>query len=169
MLPIRTVRNKPWIPYECEVHSYLSDTPRDFDGPVTTVHGFFFNEQKQLLLVRHKKRGWEIPGGHIHQNESIETAMHRELWEEAQMTSSDLSWVGYLKKEAVGPKPESCDYPYPLSYCIFFSAQIEKITPFIGDDSIKEARFFSLEKAEGIPWIIEYKDFFDEAIKKWHG
>jgi|TARA_B100002052_G_scaffold298309_1_gene331413 8-oxo-dGTP pyrophosphatase MutT (NUDIX family) len=38
--------------------------------------------ESSWVMVKHKIRGWELPGGHIHENESIEQAAIRELEEE---------------------------------------------------------------------------------------
>ena len=38
--------------------------------------------ESSWVMVKHKIRGWELPGGHIHDNESIEQAAIRELEEE---------------------------------------------------------------------------------------
>ena len=162
MNPIRTVFNKKWIPYKNRVDFYTCNTPVEFDAPVTTVHGFF-KEGNSLLLVRHKSRGWEVPGGHIDGDESFEEAMRRELFEEAQMKCGPVSWLGYLKKTALEPAPADCSYPHPLSYCIFYSAEITEVNRFFGDESIVEARFFSPEEAFEIPWIKAYVEYFNAA------
>ena len=162
MNPVRTVYNKKWIPYQNKVDFFTCCEPVDFDAPVTTVHGFFKSEGK-LLLVRHKNRGWEVPGGHIDGNESFEEAMRRELYEESQMECGEIYWLGYLKKTALEPAPKDCSYPHPLSYCIFFSAEITGINQFSGDESIEEARFFTPEEAIGTPWIQAYVEYFKAA------
>ena len=40
-------------------------------------------------MVRHKDRGWEMPGGHVHEGESARDAARREFEEETGM-SADL-------------------------------------------------------------------------------
>jgi len=161
---VKTVFDKPWIPYKNKVEFYLSGDS-DFDAPVTTVHGLFFNEHKEFLLVKHRKRGWEVPGGHIIPGELYEGAMHRELYEEAQMKVGGLSQLGYLKKIALEDKPIGCEYPHPLSYCIFYAGEISEIDYFIGDDSIVDAQFFELGAAAKTPWIVSYKEYFSAAIE----
>ena len=162
-LPVRTVYNKSWIPYENKVEFYLSSDFK-FDAPVTTVHGFFFNKDKKLLLVHHVKRGWEVPGGHVEKGEDFRDAMSRELFEEAQMHSTELHQLGYLKKVALEDRPEHCLYPHPLSYCIFYRGLIDGMEKFEGDDSITDASFFALDAAEKTPWLIAYKEFFKAAV-----
>lgn len=160
---VRTEFGKAWIPYSCRVEYFLSQDRKGFDGPVTTVHGVFFSENQEVLLVRHRKRGWEVPGGHVELGESYEDAMGRELYEESQMTCDSLCQLGYLRKEALEERPLDCEYPHPLSYCLFYSGVISKVDVFSGDENIKEARFFSLSEASKNSWIVSYKEYFDKA------
>ncbi len=52
------------------------------------VKALIFNEQGKLLLLRLNNKlkdvegGWDIPGGRVQQQESIENALQRELYEE---------------------------------------------------------------------------------------
>jgi 8-oxo-dGTP diphosphatase len=41
------------------------------------------NSDDQVLLIRHHKRGWEIPQGRVEEGESLVDALHREVREEA--------------------------------------------------------------------------------------
>lgn len=44
---------------------------------------FCFNEQKQILLIEHRKFGrWIQPGGHIMEGEELFQSAAREVWEE---------------------------------------------------------------------------------------
>lgn len=49
---------------------------------VTSVHGYCFSEGK-ILLVNVTGRGFNVPGGHIENGETVEEAFHREAFEEA--------------------------------------------------------------------------------------
>lgn len=44
------------------------------------------NPQRQLLLVRHKLRGWELPQGRVEEGEALDAALHREVLEETGVT-----------------------------------------------------------------------------------
>lgn len=44
------------------------------------------NELDQVLLVRHQRRGWEIPQGRVEEGEELLTAVHREVLEETGVT-----------------------------------------------------------------------------------
>lgn len=40
------------------------------------------NDEHQLLLVRHRARGWELPQGRVEEGETLLMALHREVQEE---------------------------------------------------------------------------------------
>lgn len=41
------------------------------------------NANDEILLIRHHKRGWEIPQGRVEEGENLIDALHREVREEA--------------------------------------------------------------------------------------
>lgn len=41
------------------------------------------NDVNEVLLIRHHKRGWEIPQGRVEEGENLLDALHREVREEA--------------------------------------------------------------------------------------
>lgn len=50
---------------------------------VTSVHAIIFHTSK--IVVIQNKRGFDIPGGHIEKNETIDEALRREIKEEANL------------------------------------------------------------------------------------
>jgi 8-oxo-dGTP diphosphatase len=44
------------------------------------------NSLAQLLLVKHKVRGWELPQGRVEEGEALLDALHREVLEETGVT-----------------------------------------------------------------------------------
>src|SRR5580704_19087855 len=53
-------------------------------GMTLGVRGVVLNEAREVLLVEHTYvHGWHLPGGGVERGESTETAMARELVEEA--------------------------------------------------------------------------------------
>jgi len=50
-----------------------------------------FSGLEKWLMVEHKSRGWELPGGKINNNESVERAIIREIFEETGI-------IGYIRK-----------------------------------------------------------------------
>ena len=54
------------------------DNPRH----TVVVGGLVKNDSGEFLLIRHRKRGWEIPQGRVEEGESLLAALHREVREE---------------------------------------------------------------------------------------
>lgn len=54
------------------------DSPRH----ILVVGCVIRNDRGEVLLIRHHKRGWEIPQGRVEEGESLVDALHREVLEE---------------------------------------------------------------------------------------
>ena len=55
----------------------------DRSAHLVIVGALVKNGEGKVLLVRHHKRGWEIPQGHVDEGEGVIDALHREMMEEA--------------------------------------------------------------------------------------
>ena len=53
---------------------------------VVVVSALVRNAAGQVLLIRHHKRGWEIPQGRVEEGEGLVEALHREVHEETGVT-----------------------------------------------------------------------------------
>lgn len=49
---------------------------------------------EKWLLTKHKKRGFEFPGGKVEQGETLEEAARREVFEETGATLDELQYIG---------------------------------------------------------------------------
>lgn len=56
-----------------------------------------FNYHSQLLLVKHPKRGWEIPGGWVREKESIRLAAIREVKQKAGINIKLIKYCGVFQ------------------------------------------------------------------------
>ena len=52
------------------------------------------NEQKELLLIKGPRRGWEMPGGQVEEGESLKDAAIRETKEETGIDIEVLKFCG---------------------------------------------------------------------------
>jgi len=66
----------------CNQYVDVTIDPKEFSRPQAVLI-LVFDSQHKLLLVRHKVRGWELPGGKIMEGESPEDAAIRETVEES--------------------------------------------------------------------------------------
>lgn len=65
-------------PWETKGLHLKTDNPKH----IIVVSALVRNASNQVLLVRHHKRGWEIPQGRVEEGESLIEALHREVLEE---------------------------------------------------------------------------------------
>lgn len=73
---------------KCDLHYYINPKP------VNAV--LLFNENRELLLVRRAfdpfKGMWDVPGGFVEINETLEESVYRELKEELGIVPKKLSY-----------------------------------------------------------------------------
>ncbi len=86
----------------------------------TAVFGILEHQNK--IILTKTQRGWELPGGHIEQNETIEEALKREILEEAGVYVDGYQLVGYRKIIASKPikNKNGENYPFPVSYIPYY-------------------------------------------------
>ena len=102
----------------------------------------------KFLMVKHKERGWEFPGGKIQVNEEIDAAAIRELFEE---TNLSLQMEKYSDTLILG--------------CRVFLAHCESTLEFMewdSKDSIIELVRWMTVIPDNLAWPVEE---FEEILK----
>lgn len=98
---------------------------RDLCTAVCSITTF----RNRLVLIKNK-RGWEFPGGHIEQEETIEEAIEREAREEACAKLRTPKMFGFKKISSLHRAPyrnnPSLFYPFPHAYVVFFYAEVDE-------------------------------------------
>ncbi|MBN1989935.1 MAG: NUDIX domain-containing protein [Bacteroidales bacterium] len=88
--------------------------------------------QNRWLWVRHRDRDtWEMPGGHVEPNETVNNAASRELFEETGAIAYTLAPIADFAVEFKGK----------LSWNRLFLAHIETLGP-LPESEIKEVKLF---------------------------
>ncbi|MCI8364120.1 MAG: NUDIX domain-containing protein [Eubacterium sp.] len=111
--------------------------------------GLVFKDDK-VLLIRSKKRGWEIPGGVIEQGETILDGLKREIFEESGIIAKPENIVGIYQRISIkagyGPLEGMI---LPPTVNLTFICKYVDGKEGISDESI-EVNWFSLQKAKEI-------------------
>ena len=58
----------------------------EYPKHIVATGSLITNKNNQILLVKTKRRGWEMPGGQVEEGEDIISALKREVLEEAGVT-----------------------------------------------------------------------------------
>ncbi len=120
----------------CALQHYIN--PRPTNGVL--LH----NDKGELLLVKRKydpKKGlWDLPGGFIDINETVENSVHREIQEELNIEISDVLYVSSFY--------DRYEFGMVNAYtvCLLFEAKMknpEKLTP---TDDVEDFEFFPADK-----------------------
>jgi 8-oxo-dGTP diphosphatase len=93
------------------------------------------NDENEVLLIRHHKRGWEMPQGRVEEGENLLEALHREVLEEAgvEIEIGPLAAVWSMVS-------------LPPAIIFAFLGRHKKGEPAASDDSV-EAGWFSEAEA----------------------
>lgn len=121
----------------------ISPLPEDIN--VSAVICLAFDEEGKLLVVKNK-RGWDLPGGHVEEGESLLEALSREVMEEACATISSPE----IFLTATGTRT-----------MVFYTARIKELLPFDPKDETTERLIVSPDKFKeiyegGMPELLDY-------------
>lgn len=153
---------------------YLTFDVQDFLDPgYVLVFAFYKN---QLLLTKHKKRGWELPGGKREKDESPISAAIRETYEE---TGAELSAIKHIAQYRIeSPSAEIqiktiyladvwCFHDLPNG---FETDAIKLVSELPTSESIKNDPYFSPLLKDDVyrltrQYVLAQQDFFNKGIK----
>jgi 8-oxo-dGTP pyrophosphatase MutT (NUDIX family) len=130
-----------WIPVAHTMKVVRSDEAPP--SHLTTAAFVFVRERDGKVLLTHVNeagRSWDVPGGHIDQGESTTLSAIREVAEETGFALEAASlwifgWQEFLLSEV---PPAWYKYPYPLSYCVYFTASTNLSVPPLMPDPNSE-------------------------------
>jgi len=128
MKKIKQYTNIKWLPDNSTMDIILTDNIIESFGKSTSVFSFIINKKSNtIILLKHadKTRGYDIPGGHVEEGESIVEALHREVMEETGAIIKNERMIGIqlIAKD----KPEKL-YPDLISHQVFFVAELDSLT-----------------------------------------
>lgn len=137
------------------------------DSIKVTAVKIFLISNKKLLLVD-IPRGWDIPTGHVDENESPEQALIREVMEEAEIIVKSAIVLGYLKSLKIKENSRNSMYPKLSAILIYGSRNFRITYPFKGKFESRGRKFFSFNEVENIHkyWSPMMKAIFTYALDK---
>ena len=110
-------------------------------------------ETEQVVLTRNH-RGWEMLGGHIEPDETVEAALLRECLEEGGYTPEKYHLFGYRKITALKPAPHNqrpgSFYPFPHGYIPHFIATSTLPLAAPSGAEIYERKAFAFDELEAL-------------------
>lgn len=112
-------------------------------GKTTSAFCFIF-EGNQVILLEHanSKRGYDIPGGHLENNETPLEAMEREVLEEVGCLIKNIKPIGCQIIEKLYPEEK---YPDLISNQMFFKAELKEILNIDLEKDSKGIKKMSIE------------------------
>ncbi len=118
---------------------------------VTSVHGVCIRENK-VMLVDVASRGFDLPGGHLEENELPEEALIRECMEEGYVKCDQISLIGIIEVNHEENPLFNPNGKYPLiGYQLFYRTNIIECLPYKGEHECLARTFV---KPDDIPNII---------------
>lgn len=64
---------------------------------IVSAAAIVVNENNEILLIRGPRRGWQMPGGQVEEEESLQDAAVRETKEESGIDIEIIRFVGYSR------------------------------------------------------------------------
>lgn len=115
----------------------------------TAVFGVVTHESK-VAVVKHARRGWELPGGHLEPGEDVLIGLQREVLEEAGLVISDGKYFGYKHIAPPAPIPHRSGfgfYPFPDSFVPYFVSEVNEVLAIPLSDDVVAITLVSPDEA----------------------
>ncbi len=103
-----------------------------------------------FLMVKHKTRKWEMPGGRLHDDETYEEAARREFLEETGHSLKDI--IGEIKIDREGGK-------------VFVGIAGDRVNCELSAEIAEVGEFTALPHQLSFP-LVEYQSMLDKAKRR---
>lgn len=144
-----------------EIQVVISDSlpPQE----LTTAAFALVFDGDRLLMTNLRRRGWDVPGGHVEPGESPEDTMRREVYEETAAKLGLARPIGYQWIRVLVPRPKGFPFPYPDSYQAFFVARVVSLDEFVQTEEVAGRGLFPPEEARRLAWVEQNRDLYEAA------
>lgn len=130
---VMTRTDVSYIPTPNTVDVLISDLPAPANI-TPTAFMFAFTPTGDLVLSNNRRRGLEVPGGHVEPGESMKVAAKRETFEETGALMDSCFPVGIFRNTTEGQRPEGYRYPFPLSCQQFYAGVATALMRYVEND-----------------------------------
>jgi len=143
--PYEVAENVEFLPKPNRAGLYLSDISPP--GHLVTAVAAYAIALDGILMTNLRSRGWDLPAGHVEDDETLGAAIRRECLEETSVILGEVYPIGYHRFEIERPKPCGYRYPYPTSYIVSYYATIAEILDFVPTDEASDRTVMPLASA----------------------
>lgn len=132
----------PYLPGPNRVELVLSDTTTNMS---LTKSAFVIPvlPDGSILMADNRKRGIEVPGGHLEPGEGQAQAARRETHEETGAHLGEMNPICHLRMRSLGDIPKGWRYPHPLGYQSFFCARVVSIDEYVENEECLKPRIIN--------------------------
>lgn len=156
-----------WLPRPNEIRVLQTAVVPPVDL-ITSVHVLAFTGDR-LLMTRLRDRGWDIPGGHRRPEEALADTVLRETYEETCAHLTDLQVFACTQIHISASRPDGYRYPYPDSYILIYTAQVDQLDPFATTAEALDRCLFAPADAQHQPWIRQNQALYEAALASLTG
>lgn len=139
---VNTWHDVGYLPSPNRIDLVFDTTP----PPITLTRSAFMvalMPDGSVVMAVNRRRGMEVPGGHIDNGERQDEAALREGFEEAGVRISRHVTLGHLRMTSDGEVPAGWRYPHPLSYQSFFAGLVTDMVPYVENDECRSPKVVS--------------------------
>ena len=101
-----------------------------------------------VLALKNRDGVHILPGGRRREGETLEQTLRREVSEETGWLVDDISLLGFIHLEHLGPKPQGYEFLYPHFLQVVYHSHASRHVPesMLDNDYEEEAKFVQISK-----------------------
>ncbi len=103
-------------------------------------------QNESVLALRNRDGVHVLPGGRRQDEETLEQTLRREVCEETGWLVDNISLLGFMHLEHLGPKPSGYEFLYPHFLQVVYHSHASRHVPesMLGNDYEEEANFVQI-------------------------
>jgi len=130
-----------------------------YPRPALTVDAIVFNDNSEILLIQRSSKPfkdlWAFPGGFVNEDETVETAVCRELEEETGINDVELKQFHTYSEPDRDPRHRTVTVA-------FVGKVLNSVKPVAGDDA-KNAQWFKISQLP--PLAFDHSQILNDVLQ----